>query len=39
VTVSLLDKQPSATMQHAYAQMEAELEEDRVLPLEEEVVR
>ena len=39
VTVSLLDKQPSATMQHAYAQMEAELGVDQVLPLEEEVAR
>lgn len=39
VTVSLLDKQPSATMQHAYAQMEAELEANLVLPLEEEVAR
>jgi len=39
VTVSLLDKQPSATMQHAYAQMEAELGVDQVLPLEEEMAR
>jgi len=39
VTVSLLDKQPSATMQHAYAQMEAELGANLVLPLEEEVAR
>lgn len=39
LVVSLLDKKPSASMQRAYAQMEAELATDVLLPLEEETVR